>query len=320
MIELLQSSTAFLAIVTGLLGLLVGSFLNVVIHRLPKMMEREWAAQCAELRGEELPAPERYNLVVPRSACPSCGHRISAIENIPVVSWLALRGRCRGCRAPISARYPVVEALTGALSAGMALHFGFGLPLAGALVFTWVLVAAAFIDLDTTLLPDDLTLPLLWLGLLLNLGGTFVPLSDAVIGAAAGYMVLWLVYQGFKLLTGKDGMGFGDFKLLAAIGAFLGWKLLPIVILFSSVVGAAVGIALIVFARHGRSTPIPFGPYLAAAGVPTTLIIDTYKVAISAQRFGEGAARAVVIVVLLATFSLFYLWFLNRVNRHYGAK
>jgi leader peptidase (prepilin peptidase)/N-methyltransferase len=267
MIELLQSSTAFLAIVTGLLGLLVGSFLNVVIHRLPKMMEREWAAQCAELRGEELPAPERYNLVVPRSACPSCGHRISAIENIPVVSWLALRGRCRGCRAPISARYPVVEALTGALSAGMALHFGFGLPLAGALVFTWVLVAAAFIDLDTTLLPDDLTLPLLWLGLLLNLGGTFVPLSDAVIGAAAGYMVLWLVYQGFKLLTGKDGMGFGDFKLLAAIGAFLGWKLLPIVILFSSVVGAAVGIALIVFARHGRSTPIPFGPYLAAAGV-----------------------------------------------------
>ena len=267
MIELLQSSTAFLAIVTGLLGLLVGSFLNVVIHRLPKMMEREWAAQCAELRGEELPVPERYNLVVPRSACPSCGHRISAIENIPVVSWLALRGRCRGCRAPISARYPVVEALTGALSAGMALHFGFGLPLAGALVFTWVLVAAAFIDLDTTLLPDDLTLPLLWLGLLLNLGGTFVPLSDAVIGAAAGYMVLWLVYQGFKLLTGKDGMGFGDFKLLAAIGAFLGWKLLPIVILFSSVVGAAVGIALIVFARHGRSTPIPFGPYLAAAGV-----------------------------------------------------
>ena len=267
MIELLQSSTAFLAIVTGLLGLLVGSFLNVVIHRLPKMMEREWAAQCAELRGEELAVPERYNLVVPRSACPSCGHRIGAIENIPVVSWLALRGRCRGCRAPISARYPVVEALTGALSAGMALHFGFGLPLAGALVFTWVLVAAAFIDLDTTLLPDDLTLPLLWLGLLLNLGGTFVPLADAVIGAAAGYMVLWLVYQGFKLLTGKEGMGFGDFKLLAAIGAFLGWKLLPIVILFSSVVGAAVGIALIVFARHGRSTPIPFGPYLAAAGV-----------------------------------------------------
>jgi leader peptidase (prepilin peptidase)/N-methyltransferase len=267
MIELLQSSTGILAVVTGLLGLLVGSFLNVVIHRLPKMMEREWAAQCAELRGEDLPPPDRYNLVVPRSACPSCGHRIGALENIPVVSWLALRGRCRGCRAPISARYPVVEALTGALSAGMALHFGFGLPLAGALVFTWVLVAAAFIDLDTTLLPDDLTLPLLWLGLLLNLGGTFVPLADAVIGAAAGYMVLWLVYQGFKLLTGKEGMGFGDFKLLAAIGAFLGWKLLPIVILFSSVVGAAVGIALIVFARHGRSVPIPFGPYLAAAGI-----------------------------------------------------
>ncbi len=266
MIELLRDPLAF-TILSGLVGLFVGSFLNVVIHRLPKMMEREWAAQCAELRGEDLPPPDRYNLVVPRSACPSCGHRIGALENIPVVSWLALRGRCRGCRAPISARYPVVEALTGALSAGMALHFGFGLPLAGALVFTWVLVAAAFIDLDTTLLPDDLTLPLLWLGLLLNLGGTFVPLADAVIGAAAGYMVLWLVYQGFKLLTGKEGMGFGDFKLLAAIGAFLGWKLLPIVILFSSVVGAAVGIALIVFARHGRSVPIPFGPYLAAAGI-----------------------------------------------------
>lgn len=275
MIELLQSSAGFLAFVAGLLGLLVGSFLNVVIHRLPKMMEREWAAQCADLRGEAPPPVERYNLVVPRSACPSCGHRIGAIENIPVVSWLALRGRCRGCGAPISPRYPIVEALTGALSAGLALHFGFGLALAGALVFTWVLVAAAFIDLDTTLLPDDLTLPLLWLGLLLNLGGTFVPLPDAVIGAAAGYLVLWLVYQGFKLLTGKEGMGFGDFKLLAAIGAFLGWKLLPIVILFSSVVGATVGIALIVFARHGRSVPIPFGPYLAAAGVLALVWGDT---------------------------------------------
>lgn len=275
MIELLQSSAGFLAFVAGLLGLLVGSFLNVVIHRLPKMMEREWAAQCADLRGEAPPPVERYNLVVPRSACPSCGHRIGAIENIPVVSWLALRGRCRGCGAPISPRYPIVEALTGALSAGLALHFGFGLALAGALVFTWVLVAAAFIDLDTTLLPDDLTLPLLWLGLLLNLGGTFVPLPDAVIGAAAGYLVLWLVYQGFKLLTGKEGMGFGDFKLLAAIGAFLGWKLLPIVILFSSVVGATVGIALIVFARHGRSVPIPFGPYLVAAGVLALVWGDT---------------------------------------------
>ena len=267
MIELLQSSSAFLAIVAGLLGMLVGSFLNVVIHRLPKMMERDWAAQCAELRGEALPAPETYNLVVPRSACPSCGHRIGALQNIPVVSWIALRGKCSACRTPISIRYPLVEALTGALSAGLALHFGYGLALAGALVFTWALVAAAFIDLDTTLLPDDITLPLLWLGLLLNLGGTYVPLADAVIGAAAGYLILWSVYWGFKLLTGKDGMGFGDFKLLGAIGAFLGWKLLPVVILLSSVVGAAVGISMIVFARHGRSVPIPFGPYLAAAGL-----------------------------------------------------
>jgi leader peptidase (prepilin peptidase) / N-methyltransferase len=267
MIELLQSSPAFLAIVTGLLGMLVGSFLNVVIHRLPKMMERDWAAQCADLRGETLPAPETYNLVVPRSACPACGHRIGALQNIPVVSWLALRGKCSACRAPISVRYPLVEALTGALSVGLALHFGYGLALAGALVFTWALVAAAFIDLDTTLLPDDITLPLLWLGLLLNVGGTYVPLADAVIGAAAGYLVLWSVYWGFKLLTGKEGMGFGDFKLLGAIGAFLGWKLLPVVILLSSVVGAVVGISMIVFARHGRSVPIPFGPYLAAAGL-----------------------------------------------------
>ncbi len=267
MIELLQSSPAFLSIVAGLLGMLVGSFLNVVIHRLPKMMERDWAAQCAELRGETVPAPDTYNLVVPRSACPSCGHRIGALQNIPVVSWVALRGKCSACRTPISIRYPLVEALTGALSAGLALHFGYGLALAGALVFTWALVAAAFIDLDTTLLPDDITLPLLWLGLLLNVGGTYVPLADAVIGAAAGYLILWSIYWGFKLLTGKDGMGFGDFKLLGAIGAFLGWKLLPVVILLSSVVGAAVGISMIVFARHGRSVPIPFGPYLAAAGL-----------------------------------------------------
>lgn len=267
MIELLQASPAFLSIVAGLLGMLVGSFLNVVIHRLPKMMERDWAAQCAELRGEVLPAPETYNLVVPRSACPSCGHRIGALQNIPVVSWIALGGKCSACRTPISIRYPLVEALTGALSAGLALHFGYGLALAGALVFTWALVAAAFIDLDTTLLPDDITLPLLWLGLLLNLGGTYVPLADAVIGAAAGYLILWSIYWGFKLLTGKDGMGFGDFKLLGAIGAFLGWKLLPVVILLSSVVGAVVGISMIVFARHGRSVPIPFGPYLAAAGL-----------------------------------------------------
>ncbi len=267
MIELLQGSASLTAICCGLLGLLVGSFLNVVVHRLPKMMEADWRTQCAELRGETPEAAPVYNLVVPRSACPQCGHRISALENVPLLSWLMLRGKCKGCGAPISARYPAVEALTGILSAYAAWHFGFGWALAGSLVFLWALTAAAFIDLDTTLLPDDITLPLLWAGLLLNLRDTYVPLPSAVIGAAAGYLSLWLVYWGFKLLTGKEGMGFGDFKLLGAIGAFLGWKMLPAVILLSSVVGAVVGVSLIVFARHNRATPIPFGPYLAAAGV-----------------------------------------------------
>lgn len=267
MIELLETSPLLAAACIGVIGLLVGSFLNVVIHRLPKMMEAEWHQQCAELRGEEMAAPPPYNLVVPRSACPACGHRIGALENIPILSWLVLRGRCRGCGVGISVRYPLVEALCGLLSAWLAFRLGPGWALAGALLFTWALLAAAFIDLDTTLLPDDITLPLLWLGLLLNLRATFVPLEDAVIGAAAGYLSLWSVYWLFKLATGKEGMGFGDFKLLAAIGAFLGWKMLPAVILLSSVVGAAVGIGLIVLARHGRGKPIPFGPYLAAAGM-----------------------------------------------------
>jgi leader peptidase (prepilin peptidase)/N-methyltransferase len=267
MIELLETSPLLAAACIGVIGLLVGSFLNVVIHRLPKMMEAEWHQQCAELRGEEMAATPPYNLVVPRSACPACGHRIGALENIPILSWLVLRGRCRGCGVGISVRYPLVEALCGLLSAWLAFRLGPGWALAGALLFTWALLAAAFIDLDTTLLPDDITLPLLWLGLLLNLRATFVPLEDAVIGAAAGYLSLWSVYWLFKLATGKEGMGFGDFKLLAAIGAFLGWKMLPAVILLSSVVGAAVGIGLIVLARHGRGKPIPFGPYLAAAGM-----------------------------------------------------
>lgn len=265
--ELIQTSPGFLTFLCVVVGLLVGSFLNVVVHRLPKMMEREWAAQCAELRGETPEPPVRYNLVVPRSACPKCGHMITALENVPVLSWLALRGKCRSCKASISARYPFVEALTGVLSGILAWHFGFGWALAGALVFTWAMVALTFIDLDTTLLPDDITLPLVWLGLLLNITGTFVPLTSAVIGAVVGYLSLWSVYWGFKLLTGKEGMGYGDFKLLAAIGAFLGWKVVPLVILLSSFVGAAIGISMIVFARHKRETPIPFGPYLAIAGV-----------------------------------------------------
>jgi leader peptidase (prepilin peptidase)/N-methyltransferase len=251
-----------------LAGLCIGSFLNVVIHRLPKMMERDWREQCAELAGTPAPAAAGpYNLVVPRSACPACGHRITALQNVPLLSWLALRGKCAACGARISARYPVVELAAGLIGAYAAWRYGPTLQALGAMAFGWSLLALAAIDLDTQLLPDDITLPLLWSGLLLNVWGTFVPLSTAVLGAVAGYLALWLVYWGFKLATGKEGMGFGDFKLLAAIGAWLGWQKLPLVILLSSVVGAAVGIALIVLARHGREKPIPFGPYLAAAGL-----------------------------------------------------
>lgn len=267
MLLLLQTSPLVFTIAAGLLGLLVGSFLNVVIHRLPKMMERDWHAQCAELNGQT-PAPvATYNLIVPRSACPYCGHMIGALENIPVLSYLFLKGKCKGCGATISMRYPVVEAICGILSAYAAWHFGFGAAGIAAIVFVWALIALTFIDFDTQLLPDDITLPLLWLGLLLNLNGVFTSLPNAVVGAAAGYLVLWSVYWAFKLATGKEGMGFGDFKLLAAIGAWFGWTMLPLVILLSSLVGAVVGIALIVFTKHGRNIPIPFGPYLAGGGL-----------------------------------------------------
>jgi leader peptidase (prepilin peptidase)/N-methyltransferase len=255
------------ALVAGLFGLLIGSFLNVVIHRVPKMMQRESDNYVAHESGKELPHTDRYNLMVPRSACPHCGHQITAFENIPVVSWLALRGKCRACRAPISPRYPAVELLTGLLSALLVWTFGSGAAGLATLLFAYLLIAMTFIDVDTQLLPDDLTFPLLWAGLLINLDGTFVPLRDAVIGAAAGYLVLWAVYWLFKLVTGKEGMGYGDFKLLAALGAWLGWAMLPTIILLSSVVGALVGISLIVFAKRGRDKPIPFGPYLAAAGM-----------------------------------------------------
>ncbi|GGI53660.1 prepilin peptidase [Oxalicibacterium solurbis] len=254
-------------IVAGILGLLIGSFLNVVIHRVPKMMQRESDNYVASESGKPLPHEDRYNLMVPRSACPQCGHQITALENVPVVSYAVLGGKCSACKTPISLRYPIIELLTGLLSALLVWRFGSGLAGLGTLVFVWFLIAMTFIDADTQLLPDDLTLPLLWLGLLLNLNATFVPLSEAVIGAAAGYVVLWAVYWLFKLTTGKEGMGYGDFKLLAALGAWLGWKMLPIIILLSSAVGAVVGIALIVLARRGRDIPIPFGPYLAAAGL-----------------------------------------------------
>jgi len=248
-------------------GLMVGSFLNVVIHRLPKIMERGWQEECAELRGEAVAPAERFNLFVPRSRCPACGHAITAAENVPLVSWAMLRGRCSACNARISPRYPLVELLGGAAAAWSAARFGAGPAAFAAMVFLWCIVAASFIDFDTQLLPDSITLPLLWLGLLVNVGGVFTDLRSAVIGAAAGYLTLWSVYWLFKLATGKEGMGFGDFKLLAAIGAWCGWQVLPLTILLSSFIGAAVGIALMVFLRHGRSVPIPFGPYLGAAGI-----------------------------------------------------
>ena len=251
-----------------LVGLFVGSFLNVVIHRLPLMMEREWQAEAAALRGEEAPCTvARFNLATPRSRCPHCGHPIGALENLPILSYLVQRGRCRHCSGPISVRYPLIETLCAILSGYTAWHFGFGAAGIAALLLLWALIALAFIDLDTQLLLDSITLPLLWGGLLLNLSGTFTDVSSAVVGAAAGYLALWSVYWLFKLTTGKEGMGYGDFKLLAAIGAWLGWQMLPLTILLSSVVGAVVGVALILFRRHGREIPIPFGPYLAAAGL-----------------------------------------------------
>ena len=266
-IELLQRQPILFITAATLFGLLVGSFLNVVIHRLPKMMEQEWLRNCAELRGEEAPESPRYNLVVPRSACPACGHRISAWENIPVVSYLALRGKCAGCKTPISPRYPLVEIFAGTLAGIIAWRFGFGATAFAAMLLAFALVTLTFIDFDTHLLPDDLTLPLMWLGLILNINGLFTDLQSAVIGAIAGYLALWSVYWVFKLVTGKEGMGYGDFKLLAAIGAWFGWQMLPAVILLSSLVGSIIGIGLIVLAKHGRNVPIPFGPYLALGGI-----------------------------------------------------
>ena len=254
------------AVCAGAFGLAIGSFLNVVIYRLPKMMEAEWQAQCAELAGRDPEPAPRFNLLVPGSHCPACKTPLRVRDNVPLVSYFASGGRCAHCGAAVSSRYPIVEAITAVLSAWVAWHFGFGLTGLAALALTFVLIALTFIDADTTLLPDSLTLPLLWAGLLLNTGSTFAPLSEAVIGAAAGYLILWTIYWLFKLATGKEGMGYGDFKLLAALGAWFGWKMLLPILLLSSVVGATVGMILLVLARRGRDIPIPFGPYLAAAG------------------------------------------------------
>jgi leader peptidase (prepilin peptidase) / N-methyltransferase len=254
-------------------GLVVGSFLNVVIHRLPKMMEADWRVQCLEflhpeqVAGESPAGQQCYNLVVPRSACPSCGHKITAIENVPVLSYLALRGKCSKCRAPIGVRYPLVELLTGVLTGFVAWHFGVTWQAFFAIIYLWALITLTFIDADTTLLPDDITLPLLWLGLIANVAGVFTTLPAAVIGAVAGYLALWSVYWAFKLITGKEGMGYGDFKLLAALGAWLGWQMLPLVILLSALVGTVVGVAGIVLHGREKGAKLPFGPYLAAAGL-----------------------------------------------------
>lgn len=258
----------FVIVTVGMLGLLVGSFLNVVILRLPVMLERRWRAQCDEMPGGTAPQtpPERFDLVAPGSRCPQCGHRLTALENIPLVSYVWLGGKCRACRQPISPRYPLVELTTGLLSAAIAWRFGVSPAMAGALVLTWALIALSVIDYDHQLLPDDITLPLLWGGLAFNLHGIYASLPAAVIGAIAGYVSLWLVYQLFKLITGREGMGYGDFKLFAAFGAWLGWQSLPLIILISSFLGAVIGVSMILMLGRDRTLPIPFGPFLCVAG------------------------------------------------------
>jgi leader peptidase (prepilin peptidase)/N-methyltransferase len=270
-LSILQSSPLWLGIAAGLAGLCVGSFLNVVIHRLPLMMEAQWKAECASIEGREPPPAEHLNLFTPASRCPSCGTPIRAFQNIPVVSWLALRGKCAKCKAPISARYPLVELMGGALAVLVAWRFGYSAALAAGLVYAWALLALTFIDFDTQLLPDDITLPLLWLGLIVNSFGVFTDLRSAVFGAVGGYLVLWSVYWAFRLIAKKEGMGYGDFKLLAALGAWTGWQVLPFVILVSAGIGAVVGSLLLWLARKGTDTRIPFGPYLALGGIVALL-------------------------------------------------
>jgi leader peptidase (prepilin peptidase)/N-methyltransferase len=281
LVALYSDSPALFSASVFVLGLVIGSFLNVVIYRLPIIMEREWRSQArdllfpAEAAANDAAgiAPERFSLSAPRSACPSCKAPISTWQNIPVISWLALGGKCAACKAPISVRYPLVEFATACLSAWVAWHFGFGAAAACALLVTWSLIALTVIDVDHQLLPDSITLPLLWAGLLAAamigpIAGSPLPVSpwDAIFGAVAGYVSLWLVFHVFRLITGKEGMGYGDFKLFAAMGAWLGWKLLPLVILLSAATGAAIGIAMILLRGRDRAAPMPFGPYLAAAG------------------------------------------------------
>ena len=285
---LLETNSLLFISTFAVLGLVVGSFLNVVIYRLPVMMQRSWETQCQELLELEQTPRERFDLIKPDSRCPHCGTRIGALENIPLVSYLLQRGRCKHCHEPISSRYPLIELLTAVMSGVTAWHFGFGATALFAVLLTWALIAMSFIDIDHQLLPDDITLPILWLGMILSLFGLFTDMPSAIIGAVAGYLSLWLVYQLFKLATGKEGMGYGDFKLFALFGAWLGWQALPLVILLSSLVGAAIGIALILLRGRDRQLPIPFGPYLAAAGWIALLwgndITQAYLVGISTQQ------------------------------------
>jgi len=270
-IQYLQSHPIAFIVLALVLGLLIGSFLNVVIWRLPAMMEADWQQQCRELLEGESPEAcsdekKPFNLNTPRSHCPKCGHMIKAVENIPVVSYLFLKGKCSGCATPISIRYPLIELLSGILTAIVAWHFGLSWQAGAAMLLTWALIALSFIDIDKQLLPDSITQPLVWGGLLLALVPVFVDLPTSVIGAAIGYLSLWSIFHIFRLLTGKEGMGYGDFKLLAVLGAWMGWQMLPVIILLSSAVGAIIGIAMILLLGRDRNIPIPFGPYLAAAG------------------------------------------------------
>ena len=265
----LLTNPYLLTALASLIGLLVGSFLNVVIYRLPIMMQRNWRKECADylqLDSDETTVQETFNLAVPLSRCPDCNTPIKPHENIPVLSYLLLKGRCAACNQPIAVRYPLVEAFTATLSALVAWHFGYSPQTVFALVLTWSLIALSFIDIDHQLLPDNITLPVLWLGLFLSLFSLFTDAHAGIIGAIVGYGVLWAVYQLFKLATGKEGMGYGDFKLLALFGAWLGWQYLPVIILLSSLVGAVIGVTMIVFGNRDHNSPIPFGPYLAAAG------------------------------------------------------
>ncbi|WP_369958748.1 A24 family peptidase [Pseudomonas benzenivorans] len=266
-VDILAGNMPAFVLCVFLLGLLIGSFLNVVIYRLPKMMQRDWQAQAREiLELPDEPAGGTFNLILPHSSCPHCGHEIRPWENIPLLSYLALRGKCASCKAPISLRYPLVELACGLLSAYVAWHFGFTWQTAGMLLLTWGLLAMSLIDADHQLLPDALVLPLLWLGLIANAFDLFASLDDALWGAVAGYLSLWSVYWLFKLVTGKEGMGYGDFKLLAMLGAWGGWQVLPLTILLSSLVGAVLGVIMLRLRNAETSTPIPFGPYLAIAG------------------------------------------------------